>query len=497
MRRTAGRVSLMAEHDEPLVGALIAGKYRVKRRIGAGGMGAVYEGEHVEIGKRVAIKVIESQHARSAELAARFRREARAASAVESEHIVQVFDVGQDDTIGLYMVMELLVGEDLAARLENAGGRIPVEEAVTLIAQAGRALGKAHAAGVVHRDLKPANLFLTTREDGSTSVKILDFGISKLVRPDAGTEGGAAGGAKTSLLTREGAVMGTPIYMSPEQAQGLPVDARSDVWSLASVLYEAIAGRTAYDARDTYEQMIVQIVTQKPRPIEEVAPWVPAPVARVLEAALAHDVAARTSDAGAFAKSLTAAVRDAGAPASSPDAPAAPSSSRLRVESSGSSAASPAPTGTGVVVGARAVSAAEGAPKRGRTAVIVASAVAVVGAIALFAVVTREPAPKPIAQGGLVAAPPPPASLEPTASASASAPAPLVVTKLLPASASAAPEPTAAPSLAKPAHAPDAGTTRSGVRPSSTTATQAQPTTTTTKPSGPSQYGAAGVSTAY
>src|SRR3954470_24472138 len=146
-------------------GTLVAGKYRVKRRIGAGGMGAVYEGEHIEIGKRVAIKVIEHEHARSSELAARFKREARAASAVESEHIVQVFDVGSDEKIGLYMVMELLVGEDLASRLEKAGGPIPTDEAVTIATQTGRALAKAHGAGVVHRDLKPANLYLTRRED--------------------------------------------------------------------------------------------------------------------------------------------------------------------------------------------------------------------------------------------------------------------------------------------------------------------------------------------
>ena len=482
----------MAAHDESPEGTLIAGKYLIKRRIGAGGMGAVYEGEHVEIGKRVAIKVIESEHARSAELAARFRREARAASAVESEHIVQVFDVGQDDAVGLYMVMELLVGEDLASRLENAGGRIPVDEAVTLIAQAGRALGKAHAAGVVHRDLKPANLFLTTREDGSTSVKILDFGISKLVRPEPAER--TASGGKTSLLTREGAVMGTPMYMSPEQAQGLPVDARSDVWSLASVLYEALAGRTAYEARDTYEQMIVQIVTKKPSPIEEVAPWVPAPIARVIEAALAHDLDARTSDAAVFAKSLAAAARATGAPgapASDPDVAAAtaPSSGRLLAEPEARGAASP-PTGTGVVVGARMSLDPASPGKRGRTTAMVLGAAAVAAAIAAFALVTREPAPKPPTQGGLVAPPP---SAQVTESPAPSGSASVVVTTILPASSSAALEPSASP-LVKATTRTDAGAARPGAKPTSATA---PPTPTTTTKGGPSQYGAAGVSTAY
>ena len=483
----------MSVHETP-EGTLIAGKYLVKRRIGAGGMGAVYEGEHVEIGKRVAIKVIESEHARSAELAARFRREARAASAVESEHIVQVFDVGQDDTVGLYMVMELLVGEDLASRLEHAGGRIPVDEAVTLIAQAGRALGKAHAAGVVHRDLKPANLFLTTREDGSTSVKILDFGISKLLRPGA-TEGGATSGAKTSLLTREGAVMGTPMYMSPEQAQGLPVDARSDVWSLASVLYEAIAGRTAYEPRDTYEQMIVQIVTKKPAPIENIAPWVPAPIARVIEAALAHDVDARTSDAAMFAKSLSAAAREAGPPGSATDLAGAPSSERLLAAPSSRSAASP-PTGTGVVVGARTPLDASTPAKRGRTTAIVIGTAVAIAAIAVVAVATRGPAQSATSRGGLVAPPP---SLPATAPGMPAASTSAVVTTILPASSST-PEPSATPIVlpvpARVTNAADAGAARPVTRPASATAAPTTTTTTTTK-GGPSQYGAAGVSTAY
>jgi len=157
-----------AENAPGPIGTTLAGKYAIRKLIGRGGMGAVYEGEHVEIGKRVAIKVIEHEHARSAELAARFKREARAASAVESEHIVQVFDVGEDPKIGLYMVMEYLAGEDLAERIARAGGKLPVEEATPLVIQAARALAKAHAAGVIHRDLKPANLFVTTRCPSAT-----------------------------------------------------------------------------------------------------------------------------------------------------------------------------------------------------------------------------------------------------------------------------------------------------------------------------------------
>ena len=463
---------------------MIAGKYRIKRRIGAGGMGAVYEGEHVEIGKRVAIKVIEHQHAQSTELAARFRREARAASAVESEHIVQVFDVGQDERVGLYMVMELLAGEDLASRLEKAGGRIPVDEAVTLIAQAGRALGKAHAAGVVHRDLKPANLFLTTREDGSASVKILDFGISKLLRAE--TSDGPSGGGKTSLLTREGAVMGTPMYMSPEQAQGLPVDARSDVWSLASVLYEAIAGRTAYEPRDTYEQMIVQIVTKRPRPLAEIAPWVPGAIAQVIEAALAHDVDARTGDAALFAKSLVAAARVPADSASAADAMGPPSSSQIVAEPT-TRGASPPPTGTGVVVGARPPLDPGIPGKRSRGALLAIGSTGLAVVIGVAALVTRAPASKIESGGGLVAAPPSASVSAAPDSAPSGSSSVAIVTTILPATASASAEP-AMSSSAKALASRDAGVQKPVARPTSAAApTGPAPTTTTTTKGGPSQ----------
>jgi serine/threonine protein kinase len=475
-----------------LEGSLVAGKYRIKRRIGVGGMGAVYEGEHVEIGKRVAIKVIEHEHARSEELAARFRREARAASAVESEHIVHVFDVGHDEKVGLYMVMELLVGEDLASRLEKSGGKIPVDEAVTIATQAARALGRAHAAGVVHRDLKPANLFLTTREDGTVAVKILDFGISKLVRPGSD--------AKSSALTREGSVMGTPTYMSPEQAQGLPVDARTDIWSLASVLYEALAGRTAYAQRDTYEQMIVQIVTQKPRPIEEVAPWVPAPIARVLETALVHDVEARASDAAAFAKKLAEAARiPTGAPSGTDATVLAPASDPAPASSARSGAAAPPPTSTGVVVGVRTQPDAGLPPKRSSFTMIALAGAVLIGAIVVFALVTREPSPKSATQGGLVAAPPSAEAVAPSLP-SASTPTTIILAPTTTPSAadpasSASATPASGSASATVASSRSAVLSDAGSRPTSRPASAASPPTSTK--AGTTQYGAAGVSTAY
>jgi serine/threonine protein kinase len=200
-----------------IVGTIVAGKYRIRRVIGSGSMGIVCEAEHLEIGKRLAIKVIDASLAGMSDIAMRFRQEARAASLVESQHIVQVFDVGTDAELGLYLVMEYLTGEDLAARIAR-DKRLPTDTAVRLAVQVARGLAKAHEAGVVHRDLKPANIFLTEREDDEPLVKILDFGISKVID---------ASRAESKLkLTRAGTVVGTPQYMSPEQAQGFSVDRR-------------------------------------------------------------------------------------------------------------------------------------------------------------------------------------------------------------------------------------------------------------------------------
>jgi serine/threonine protein kinase len=299
----------MAEEGQH-VGATIAGKYRIRRLIGVGGMGSVYEGQHVELAKKVAIKIIDSPGDTSAELAMRFRREARAASAVESEGIVQVFDVGRDPEVGLFMVMELLQGEDLENRLRKQPERRLEPALVAQIGyQAARALVKAHAARVIHRDLKPANLFLTDRDDGSLRVKILDFGISKLLASDASIATGKDG---LLALTQAGVALGTPQYMSPEQAQGLTtVDHRCDVWGLGVVLYEALAGMPAYPELGTYQDTIINMLQPPPIPLSVVAPWVPEALANVVHAAIQHNVAARIQDCATFATRLDEAIPDA------------------------------------------------------------------------------------------------------------------------------------------------------------------------------------------
>jgi len=287
---------------DPRIGAVLEGKYELTRLHGRGAFGAVFEGQNIELGKRVAVKLIEPQFVKHPEVIARFRVEARAASRVESEHIVQVFDVGHDPEHGLFMVMELLAGEDLADRLDREFKLSPAV-AVHIAAQAARGLAKAHAVGVIHRDLKPANIFLVTREDGSLLVKLVDFGISKILseepKPD-GKEGRA--------LTRVGTVVGTPNYMSPEQARGLPVDGRTDVWSLGAVLYEMLSGAPCYAHDLPYEETIIAIATAPEPRILDVAPWVPAEVAAVVDKALTRDLSERIPDCATMAEMLSSAM---------------------------------------------------------------------------------------------------------------------------------------------------------------------------------------------
>jgi serine/threonine protein kinase len=269
------------------VGRMLAGRYRIQRILGEGGMAIVYEGEHVAIGKRVAIKLVHSLFAKDDEIVGRFEREARSASAVESEHIVHVFDVGADPELGLFLVMELLKGEDLSHVLARRGKLDPLF-AAGLAKQAALGLEKAHAAGIVHRDLKPANVFLVERDDGTTHVKLVDFGIAKVLR-DAQDARFARKG-----ITRRGTAIGTPQYMSPEQAQGLEsVDHRTDVFSLGAVLFEAIGGKPAVEERATYEQTILHLITAPVPRLRSVAPDVPPELDQLVAEMMAHDPARR------------------------------------------------------------------------------------------------------------------------------------------------------------------------------------------------------------
>jgi len=290
---------------DPRVGKTVAGKYKLKRLLGTGSMGTVYEGAHVEIGKRVAVKLMNAEFADSPEVVARFRREARAASAIESDYIVQVFDAGQDPELGVFMITELLTGEDLEAKLSREG-RLDVTLATRIAYQIARGLAKAHAAGVVHRDLKPANVFLSVRDDDSLLAKILDFGISKVTLDDA-----PASRSVDMSITQAGIAIGTPQYMSPEQAQAQPIDARTDVWSLGAVLYEMLAGQPAISDRGSMFDIMVAVVREDVPQLTKVAPWVPAALAEVVHAALVKDREKRISDAATFAQRLRSVVPEA------------------------------------------------------------------------------------------------------------------------------------------------------------------------------------------
>ena len=266
-----------------LIDHVIGGKYRITELIGQGGMGTVFEAVHTGTGSRVAIKLIVSSDIKE-EIFVRFQREARAAGTIDSQHIVRVFDMGTDERSGSpYMVMERLFGEDVSQLMRRVGPLSP-NVAVTLAAQSALGLAKAHASGVVHRDIKPANLFL---HDGGDSreivVKILDFGIAKVLMDamQKSEEGG---------LTRTGSMLGSPHYMSPEQAQGLrSIDHRSDIWSLGVVLYKMLSGQTPHAHLQTLGQVILAICSHRTRPIEDLAPWVPPEVARIVERCLQPD----------------------------------------------------------------------------------------------------------------------------------------------------------------------------------------------------------------
>jgi serine/threonine-protein kinase len=257
-------------------GTLLAGKFRVIRRLGEGGMGAVYEIEHELTKHRRALKTLHAAMAAMPSIVERFLREASAAGRVGNPHIAETFDAGVLETGEPYLVMELLRGEPLSSRIER--GPLSVPECVDLIGQACVGVAAAHAAGIVHRDLKPDNLFITQVE-GRPFVKILDFGISKF---DQSQTGGMA-------LTKEGAAMGTPYYMSPEQIRGmLNLDARADVYALGVILYECLAGKRPFEA-DVLTHLAVLIHAGDHQPLEQVRSDLPQGFADLIRYAMAAD----------------------------------------------------------------------------------------------------------------------------------------------------------------------------------------------------------------
>jgi serine/threonine-protein kinase len=268
-----------------VIGTTLDGKYKIQKLLGAGAMGQVFQAEHAATGRRVAVKVISSPDiVRDQTIVARFQREARAAGAIDTQHITQVLDAGVDQETGLpFLVMEFLTGEDLQQLIKRLGPLAP-DLALRVVAQACLGLQKAHETGVVHRDIKPANLFLGKRDAGEIIVKLLDFGIAK-VKMDQAHETESAG------LTKTGSMLGSPLYMSPEQARGdvRHIDHRTDIWSMGVVLYQSLSGRTPYQHVTALGQLIIAICSEWPKHIQEVAPWVPADVAAIVHRCLRHN----------------------------------------------------------------------------------------------------------------------------------------------------------------------------------------------------------------
>jgi serine/threonine-protein kinase len=233
-----------------MVGRVFGDRYRIVRRIGEGGMGAVYLCEHVVLHRALALKILRAELSSDPEIVERFRNEAIAASQIGQENVVDVIDIGKTDDGALYYVMEALDGHNVGTVLRTEGP-LAVPRALAILEQVARALSAAHARGVVHRDLKPENVFVVRREDGTELAKLLDFGISKV---------GAAG----DRLTQAGAIIGTPEYMAPEQAAGTAVDHRADVYGLGVMAYELLTGVLPFEA----DSAIATLVAHQTRPPE-------------------------------------------------------------------------------------------------------------------------------------------------------------------------------------------------------------------------------------
>ncbi len=257
-------VAESAAEVDPLVGQVLAGRYRIDRLLGTGGMGAVYRAEHVHMRKVMALKVLHREMTVMPEIVARFEREAVAAARIEHPNVATATDFGRLEDGAFYLVLEFVEGKSLSQALEEVG-TFPPLRAVHVARQIAEALAAAHGAGVVHRDLKPDNVMLVEREGDRDFAKVLDFGIAKVQHGDDVAD------AAEPVLTQAGSVFGTPSYMSPEQAKGDAVDARSDLYTLGMILYELLSGQTAFVANELIA-ILTKTLTEEAPPLPESVP---------------------------------------------------------------------------------------------------------------------------------------------------------------------------------------------------------------------------------
>jgi len=277
-------------------GDIIAGKYRVERILGRGGMGVVVAAVHVALKQQVAVKFLLPAALGGADTVARFVREAQAAARIQSEHVARVLDVATLENGLPYMVMEFLEGRDLSQLLAVRGGSLPFEEAVGYVLQACQGVAEAHAAGIIHRDIKPSNLFVCERGAGRNLVKVLDFGIAKSLD--------AALGPGEASLTKSSTVMGSPLYMSPEQMKSAKhVDVRTDIWSLGVALFEMISGKTPFTG-ESMTELVAAVLDREPASLRDLCPDLPPDLVTAVARSLEKDRERRYPNVAELAAAL-------------------------------------------------------------------------------------------------------------------------------------------------------------------------------------------------
>ena len=287
-----------ANAQADLLGSVVADRYHILKKLGEGGMGTVYLAEHVKMGRKSALKVMNPGMNTDPDAIARFNREASNASRLSHPNICGIYDFGETPDGLIYLAMEFIEGSSLTSLIEK-GGQLPAPRAASIVHQTADALQVAHDAGIVHRDLKPDNIMVARNRDGSDLVKVVDFGIAKASSSDA------------QKVTKTGLVVGTPEYMSPEQLAGDKLDGRSDIYSLGLVAFNCLTGTLPFASESAQEAMIMRL-TDRPRSLAEVRPDVawPAALQATMDKALARDAAERYQSAAQFGREFAAAVAD-------------------------------------------------------------------------------------------------------------------------------------------------------------------------------------------